>query len=113
MSFIISTGHDFAADYWSYGVLIYELLTRNTPFYARDDMTVYENILNGIERVKFSKRVSKHAEVNIQQLFLLMSIIPSVLVHLQVGLNKRFTFLLDDQFTVKGPGCAPRECSSM
>ena len=61
--FPFTSGHDFAADYWSYGVLIYELLTRITPFYANDDMTVYENILNGLDGVKFSRRISKHAEV--------------------------------------------------
>ena len=59
----MSPGHDFSADYWSFGILIYELLTRTTPFFAGDEMTVYENILGGIDGVKFSKRVGKSAEV--------------------------------------------------
>jgi len=42
---------------------VYELLTRTTPFFAADDMTVYENILGGIEGVKFSRRVGRNAEV--------------------------------------------------
>ncbi|XP_078494369.1 cGMP-dependent protein kinase 1-like isoform X1 [Ciona intestinalis] len=63
-----NAGHDFSADYWSYGILIYELLTRTTPFFAGDDMTVYEGILGGIEGVKFSKRVKRSAELLIRNL---------------------------------------------
>ncbi|CAK8686339.1 unnamed protein product [Clavelina lepadiformis] len=65
---LTNTGHDFSADYWSFGILIYELLTRTTPFFAGDDMTVYENILGGIDGVKFSKRVGKSAEVLVRAL---------------------------------------------
>ena len=58
-----SIGHDFSADIWSFGILVYELLTKTTPFYANDDVKVYENILDGIEGVKFHKKVPKYAEV--------------------------------------------------
>ena len=64
MSFVyICTGHNISADYWSFGILIYELLTKTTPFYAANDMEIYEGILNGIEGVRFSRKVGKHAEV--------------------------------------------------
>lgn len=56
-------GHNISADYWSFGILIYELLTKTTPFYAANDMEIYEGILNGIEGVRFSRKVGKHAEV--------------------------------------------------
>lgn len=63
-----NAGHDISADYWSYGILIYELLTMTTPFYADSDMTIYENILGGIEGVRFSGKVKKHAESLIRAL---------------------------------------------
>jgi len=63
-----NAGHDISADYWSFGILIYELLTMTTPFYAQDDMLVYEKILGGIERVRFSPKVKKHAEALVRSL---------------------------------------------
>ena len=33
---ILKKGHDASADFWSYGVLIYELLTGGPPFYSSD-----------------------------------------------------------------------------
>ena len=47
---------------------LYELLTRKTPFRAKDDLTIYENILRGIHSVQFSYRVSRKAEMLIKSL---------------------------------------------
>lgn len=38
---IANTGHTLSADYWSLGILVYELVTRKTPFRAKDDLTIY------------------------------------------------------------------------
>lgn len=65
---IANTGHTLSADYWSLGILVYELLTRKTPFRAKDDLTIYENILRGIHSVQFSYRVSRKAEMLIKSL---------------------------------------------
>ena len=47
---ISNTGHNIAADYWSLGILIFELLSKRTPFRAKDDLAIYEGILRGIHR---------------------------------------------------------------
>jgi serine/threonine protein kinase len=38
-------GHDAAADFWSYGVLIFELLTGGPPFYSSDKQELKRQIL--------------------------------------------------------------------
>merc|ERR1740138_265880 len=42
---ILNEGHGKAVDYWSLGVLIFELNAGVPPFYADDPMEVYEKIL--------------------------------------------------------------------
>lgn len=65
---IANTGHTLSADYWSLGILVYELVTRKTPFRAKDDLTIYENILRGVHSVQFSYRISRKAEMLIKSL---------------------------------------------
>eukprot|EP00128_Syssomonas_multiformis_P013295 Colp12_sorted_trinity150504_noHs@18367 len=40
-----SKGHDKGVDWWTLGVLIYEMLVGITPFLADDQMVIYRNIL--------------------------------------------------------------------
>jgi len=65
---ISNTGHTIAADYWSLGILIFELLSKRTPFRAKDDLAIYEGILRGIGSVQFPYKISRKAESIIKSL---------------------------------------------
>ncbi|KAJ8250617.1 hypothetical protein COCON_G00225390 [Conger conger] len=65
---IMNKGHDFGADCWSLGILIFELLTGSPPFSGSDPIKIYTTVLQGIEKVDFPKRVSKRSEDLIRRL---------------------------------------------
>eukprot|EP01080_Neovahlkampfia_damariscottae_P008740 gene8740-688_t len=44
---ILGTGHDKGVDYWSLGVLMYEMLAGYPPFFAKDQMEIYTKIVKG------------------------------------------------------------------
>lgn len=65
---ILNKGHDIGADYWSMGVLIFELLTGNPPFMGTDPMATYNIILKGIEAVDFPRKIPKVTATLIKRL---------------------------------------------
>ncbi|XP_071476978.1 cGMP-dependent protein kinase 1-like [Diadema antillarum] len=65
---ILNKGHDLSCDYWSLGILIFELLTGNPPFTANDPMKTYNIILKGIDIVEFPKRIPRSAANLIKRL---------------------------------------------
>lgn len=50
---VAGTGHTTAADWWTLGVLIYELMMGFSPFVANDVGDVFRKITAGIERVRW------------------------------------------------------------
>ncbi|XP_050672693.1 cAMP-dependent protein kinase catalytic subunit alpha-like [Leptidea sinapis] len=44
---ILSKGYSFAVDWWSLGILIFEMNAGYPPFYHNDSMKLYEKILSG------------------------------------------------------------------
>ena len=44
---IQNKGHNCSADWWSFGILVYECLVGSAPFEAEDPMDIYHNILEG------------------------------------------------------------------
>lgn len=45
---ILNKGHGKPADWWSLGILIYEMISGNPPFYAETPVAIYEKIVAGV-----------------------------------------------------------------
>ncbi|XP_055942513.1 cGMP-dependent protein kinase, isozyme 2 forms cD4/T1/T3A/T3B-like isoform X2 [Argiope bruennichi] len=65
---ILNRGHDISADYWSLGVLMFELLTGTPPFTGPDPMKTYNIILKGIDAIEFPRIISRNAQALIKRL---------------------------------------------
>jgi len=50
-----SSGHSSGVDWWTLGILIYELMTGHTPFETTDPLLTYKKIVQGIHKVRFSR----------------------------------------------------------
>ncbi|KAL0274709.1 UNVERIFIED_CONTAM: hypothetical protein PYX00_002773 [Menopon gallinae] len=65
---ILNRGHDISADYWSLGVLMFELLTGTPPFTGTDPMKTYNIILKGIDAIEFPRNITRNANALIKKL---------------------------------------------
>jgi len=60
--------YDFAVDWWGIGILIYEMLIGETPFYAQNHNIMFNKIKTG--EIFFPNNVSDQAKDLIQQLLI-------------------------------------------
>lgn len=63
---IQNQGHDFAVDFWSLGILIFELLVGNPPFSSSEPQKIYAKILDGV--LKYPPYLSEAAKSIISKL---------------------------------------------
>ncbi|XP_011162555.1 cAMP-dependent protein kinase catalytic subunit beta-like [Solenopsis invicta] len=83
---ILSKGYGKAVDWWSFGVLIYEMNAGYPPFYAHDPMKIYEKIVAG--KYKFAHHFGEE----------LRDILKNIL---QVDLTRRYGNLKDGSMDIK------------
>ncbi|XP_054006787.1 cAMP-dependent protein kinase catalytic subunit alpha-like [Hylaeus anthracinus] len=84
---ILSKGYGQSVDWWSFGVLIYEMNAGYPPFYSRDPMKIYEKIVTG--KYKFAQHFSED----------LRDILKNIL---QVDLTRRYGNLKNGTMDLKG-----------
>ncbi|CAM1304216.1 Uncharacterised protein at_DN2165 [Pycnogonum litorale] len=65
---ILNKGHDRAVDFWSIGVMMFELFTGSPPFTGSDPMKTYNIILKGIDMIDFPDHVCRPAVSLIKRL---------------------------------------------
>jgi protein kinase A len=89
---LTSKGHGKGVDWWTLGILIYEMIAGIDPFSADDPIMVYQNILKGV--LKFPRTFDNDAKSLVKHL-------------LQADLSKRFGNLKKGNFMsfsrCKGP----------
>merc|ERR1712217_349172 len=50
---IASTGHTTAVDWWTLGILVFELMSGHPPFESAYPMQIYSKVMKGISKVPF------------------------------------------------------------
>ena len=63
---LLNKGHGKPVDWWTFGVIVYEMLTGVDPFTASDPMTIYKNILKG--KVRVPKNFDRNAKSLVKRL---------------------------------------------
>ena len=72
---LLNKGHGKPVDWWTFGILLYEMIAGIDPFSDEDPMLIYQKILKG--KVKFPRSFDKNAKSLVKHL-------------LQADLSKRY-----------------------
>merc|ERR1712232_608208 len=65
---IASTGHTHAVDWWTLGILTFELMTGHPPFESPAPMQIYSKVTKGINKVSFPPKLKGPVEDLIKSL---------------------------------------------
>jgi serine/threonine protein kinase len=81
---LTNKGHGKGVDWWTLGILIYEMIAGIDPFNDDDPMAIYQNILRGV--IKFPRKFDRDARSLVKHL-------------LQADLSKRYGNLKNGKLT--------------
>lgn len=65
---VLTQGHDSSADFWAYGILIYELLCGQTPFSGSNQQRTFEKIVHSQKHLQFPPKFDVHGKSLIRRL---------------------------------------------
>lgn len=65
---IASSGHSHAVDWWTLGVLTFELMVGKPPFESAQPMQIYQKVNKGISKVTFPSKCKPHVEDFVKKL---------------------------------------------
>ena len=65
---VLTQGHDKSADFWSLGILLYELICREAPFKGRNQQRTFEKIVHSQKFLHFPNGFNVHAKSLIRRL---------------------------------------------
>ena len=65
---VLTQGHDKTADYWAFGVLLYEMLCGGTPFESITQKRTFEKIVNSAKFLTFPTNFDSHFKSLIRRL---------------------------------------------
>jgi len=65
---IASKGHTLAVDWWTLGVLTFELMSGHPPFESATPMQIYSKVQKGISKVTFPKKLKGNIEALVKGL---------------------------------------------
>merc|ERR1712124_220067 len=63
---LLNKGHGRGVDWWTLGILVYEMMVGQPPFIDEDPMGIYQKILSG--KIVFPKLFDKHAKDLVKKL---------------------------------------------
>jgi len=105
---ITGAGHNHAIDWWTLGIMIFEMLSGNPPFTAGAPMQIFKNVLRGTGRLTFPKKCQGAAGLLIKGL---LTKEPSERLPMRPGgvanVKKHDWFLLYDWTSLEGLTMTP------
>ena len=57
---ILNKGYNYSIDFWSLGIILFEMLVGKDPFHSHDPMLIYQNILTN--KMQFPKIIDRDAK---------------------------------------------------